>query len=52
LADEVIVADIDLDLCRQGKDKMFNFAAHRRPEQYRVITERAGVIEPAVLDAD
>jgi predicted amidohydrolase len=31
LADEVIVADIDLDLSRQGKDKMFNFAAHRRP---------------------
>ena len=48
----MIVADIDLDLCRQGKDKMFNFAAHRRPEQYRVITERAGVVEPAVLDAD
>jgi N-carbamoyl-D-amino-acid hydrolase len=47
LGDEVIVADIDLDLCRQGKDKMFNFAAHRRPEQYRVITERAGVAEPA-----
>src|SRR5258708_19365358 len=51
LADEVIVADIDLDLCRQGKDKMFNFAAHRRPEQYTVITERARVIEPDVLDA-
>jgi len=51
LTDEVIVADIDLDLCRQGKDKMFNFAAHRRPEQYAVITERAGVIEPAALDA-
>jgi N-carbamoyl-D-amino-acid hydrolase len=51
LADEVIVADLDLDLCRQGKDKMFNFAAHRRPEQYAVITERAGVIEPAALDA-
>jgi N-carbamoyl-D-amino-acid hydrolase len=50
LADEVIVADIDLDLCRQGKDKMFNFAAHRRPEQYKVITERAGVIEPAARD--
>jgi len=50
LADEVIVADIDLDLCRQGKDKMFNFAAHRRPEQYKVITERAGVIEPAASD--
>jgi predicted amidohydrolase len=54
LADEVIVADIDLDLCRQGKDKMFNFAAHRRPEQYGVITERAGAIEPPLrqcLDA-
>jgi predicted amidohydrolase len=51
LADEIIVADLDLDLCRQGKDKMFNFAAHRRPEQYAVITERAGVIEPAALDA-
>jgi predicted amidohydrolase len=52
LADEIIVADLDLDLCRQGKDKMFNFAAHRRPEQYAAITERAGVVEPAVLDAD
>jgi N-carbamoyl-D-amino-acid hydrolase len=50
LGDEVVVAEIDLDLCRQGKDKMFNFAAHRRPEHYKVITERAGVIEPAVLD--
>ena len=50
-ADEIIVADIDLDLCRQGKDKMFNFAAHRRPEQYTAITARAGVVEPAVLDA-
>ncbi|MCP1750973.1 N-carbamoyl-D-amino-acid hydrolase [Bradyrhizobium elkanii] len=51
LADEVVVADLDLDLCRQGKDKMFNFATHRRPEQYSVITERAGVIEPTALSA-
>jgi N-carbamoyl-D-amino-acid hydrolase len=51
LADEIIVADLDLDLCRQGKDKMFNFAAHRRPQQYAAITERAGVIEPGALDA-
>jgi len=49
LADEIIVADVDLDLCRQGKDKMFNFAAHRRPDQYKVITERAGVVEPAAV---
>ncbi|HET9019333.1 MAG TPA: N-carbamoyl-D-amino-acid hydrolase [Acetobacteraceae bacterium] len=46
LADEVIVADCDLDLCQQGKTKMFDFAAHRRPAHYRPITERAGVIEP------
>ena len=51
LADEIIVADLDLDLCRQGKDKMFNFAAHRRPQQYAAITERAGVVEPAAFDA-
>jgi predicted amidohydrolase len=50
LADEVLVADCDLDLCRQGKDKMFNFAAHRQPAHYTAITERAGVIEPATTD--
>jgi N-carbamoyl-D-amino-acid hydrolase len=48
LSDELVVADCDLDMCRQGKDKMFNFAAHRRPEQYRAITSQVGVIEPAV----
>ena len=46
LEDEVVVADCDLDLCRQGKDKMFNFAAHRQPAQYGPITARAGVVEP------
>ena len=50
LADEVIVADCDLDLCRQGKDKMFNFADHRRPQYYGPITGQVGVIEPATLD--
>ncbi len=47
LADEVIVADCDLELCRQGKGKMFDFAAHRQPAQYGPITARAGVIEPS-----
>ena len=51
LSDEIIVADLDLDLCRQGKEKMFNFAVHRRPQQYAAITERAGVAEPAAFDA-
>jgi predicted amidohydrolase len=46
LADEVLVADCDLDLCRQGKEKMFNFAQHRRPEQYRRIVEQVGAIAP------
>jgi predicted amidohydrolase len=46
LADEVIVADCDLDACRQGRDKMFNFAAHRRPHWYRPIVDQVGVVEP------
>ncbi|MFH6782658.1 MULTISPECIES: N-carbamoyl-D-amino-acid hydrolase [Methylobacterium] len=46
LGDEVVVAECDLDRCRQGKDKMFNFGQHRQPAQYGPITERAGVIEP------
>jgi len=46
LGDEVLVADCDLDLCRQGKEKMFNFAAHRRPEHYRRIVEQVGAEPP------
>ncbi len=46
LGDELVIADCDLDLCRQGKSKMFDFAAHRRPQHYGPITERAGVVEP------
>jgi hypothetical protein len=46
LGDEVIVADCDLDACRQGKEKMFNFAAHRRPRWYGPITEQTGAIPP------
>src|SRR3954469_6492790 len=46
LGDEVILADIDFDACRQGKEKMFNFATHRRPQWYGMITERVGAIPP------
>jgi predicted amidohydrolase len=46
LGDELLVADCDLDLCRQGKEKMFNFAAHRRPQWYGRITGQVGVEEP------
>jgi len=46
LGDEVVMADCDLDACLQGKEKMFNFAAHRRPEHYRRIVEQVGAEPP------
>ena len=46
LADEVVFAECDLDACRQGKEKMFDFAAHRRPEWYGAITAQTGAIAP------
>lgn len=46
LGDEVIVADVDFDACRQGKEKMFNFAAHRRPQWYRAIVDQVGAVPP------
>ncbi len=52
LGDEMLVADCDLDLCRQGKEKMFDFAAHRQPAHYTAITERAGIIEPQASQGD
>lgn len=39
--DELVVADCDLDLCEYYKRNIFNFAAHRRPEHYAAILERA-----------
>jgi predicted amidohydrolase len=47
LGDEVILAECDLDACRQGKEKMFDFAAHRRPAHYRRIVDQVGAIPPA-----
>ena len=44
--DELIVARCDLDLCRSYKATTFNFARHREPEQYRMIVERKGAVEP------
>jgi len=46
LGDELVVAAIDFDACRQGKEKMFDFAAHRRPEAYRMIVDRVGATPP------
>lgn len=46
--DEVIVANADLSLGDNLRKTMFNLAAHRRPEHYKIITERVGVkVTPA-----
>jgi predicted amidohydrolase len=44
--DEVILFNCDIDLAANLKRTMFNFAAHRRPEHYRLIVERVGAGEP------
>ena len=47
MEDEVIVASVDLDLCQFNKSTIFDFAAHRRPETYGIITAQAGATPPA-----
>jgi predicted amidohydrolase len=44
--DEVITANIDLQLGQTFRDHVFNFAKHRSPEHYRLIVERTGAGEP------
>ena len=46
LEDELIVARCDLDQAREYKETVFNFAAHRRIEHYRLIAERTGSEPP------
>jgi hypothetical protein len=44
----VIVFNADVDLAQNLKQTMFNFAAHRRPEHYKLIVERVGAeVTPA-----
>ena len=46
--DEVIFFNADIDLAANLKRTMFNFAAHRRPEHYKLIVERVGAeVTPA-----
>jgi N-carbamoyl-D-amino-acid hydrolase len=46
--DEVICYNADIDLAADLKRTMFNFAAHRRPEHYKLIVERVGAqVTPA-----
>ncbi|SHJ63069.1 Predicted amidohydrolase [Roseomonas rosea] len=45
--DELITADCDLEMCRLGRETIFNFAAHRRVEAYARITAQTGAQPPA-----
>jgi predicted amidohydrolase len=45
--DELIVHRCDLDAGRSYKTTTFNFAVHRQPDQYRLIVERKGAVDPA-----
>ncbi len=45
-ADEVIVADVDLDLCKNYKETLFDFERYRRPDVYGMIVDRKGPIPP------
>lgn len=47
--DELIHATIDLDQCYGSRERVFNFAKHRRPDQYRLICDQKGVIVPPPL---
>jgi predicted amidohydrolase len=47
--DELIFAEIDLHDCRQGKEKTFDYARHRRIEMYGLIDKQTGVVEPELL---
>ncbi len=42
LNDELVLGEIDLNRCAEIRDNIFNFALHRRPENYRLICERDG----------
>jgi predicted amidohydrolase len=44
--DELVVADCDLDATVFGKQTVFDFARHRRPEHYGRITCQTGVVLP------
>jgi len=49
--DELVTADIDLELCRLGRTTIFAFDKHRRPEAYTRITAQTGATEPRAWTA-
>lgn len=43
LEDEVIVHECNLDRCREIQSNIFNFALHRQPKSYTLITDMKGL---------
>ena len=50
MGDELVVRKCDLDMATPYRADIFNFAAHRRPEHYKLITDRAGALLPTISD--
>ncbi len=46
MGDELVVRKCNLDMAKPYRADIFNFAAHRRPEHYTLITARAGAVPP------
>lgn len=44
--DELMIHACDMDLCTFGKTTIFDFARHRRPEHYGLITSQTGAVLP------
>lgn len=47
--DEVITYDLSLSQATPYREGVFNFAAHRRPEAYKLISDRKGRGNPLPL---
>jgi N-carbamoyl-D-amino-acid hydrolase len=50
--DEVVFAEVDHSLAEPYRQSVFDFAAHRRPENYRLIVDRVGRGEPLPVPLD
>jgi predicted amidohydrolase len=50
MGDELVVRKCDLDMAIPYRGDIFNVAAHRRPEHYKFITDRAGALLPPISD--
>ena len=46
LGDELVVYRCDLDLVKPYKERLFNFAQHRRIEHYQLIATQTGASPP------